>query len=407
MKTLFFSPPLFDEDKYSELTTLLEETFRGKVYRTSAFRGEISGEEWLGRLRESIVSCDILIMVAPWRTLAMTGSEAEDIARIICEKLETNIPAIVEFDSHDLIDFRTHDPILNRAKAALQKALDVRLHDIRVAMPCAINDHPNEYSISIVAEDGVSRPDYLDHATKLHVNMPMLLTYDRNTYPLVEAPQAARFIDGMDLRTTSIPGVRPTIIAYQNNHNKFRVISAAGILHDGYNATGGFYVNGCKENGFFVQSLLREMEKRSDTFETKARRAYEYLTRIEMGLARLLQKISGNDIETVLTSEVRRRISEDFSGGLSRITLLDMLECIRSRSGWPRFSDGMSNEDGEKISRKEFSSMVDKVSLGGRNIIAHPVRHVLGGSSITEEDIRNFGFLDGVIWRARQFFDAE
>ncbi|MEW2914946.1 hypothetical protein [Leisingera sp. JC11] len=406
MQALFFSPLQNEHERgtVGALESYFQNHLRCRVVRLPALSSQTDVPSWFSNIKLQIETADILVMVSLSKTLRVLGSYSEEIADLITEKINAGVPSVVELYGTDIPKPNVSDKELNAALSKIFSALDVWPHNIRVSLPREINDHPNEYSISITADDGVMRPDYLDDSTFLHVNQPILLTYDKKTYPLVEAPNGARFVDDGDRITSSIPGLRPCMIAYRTNKKTFQFISAAGMLIDGYDALGGFHVNGAEENSDFIRSILDEVADKTNTFESRARKAYGAFVECERGVGKLLRKVSGNNVESILVTHVREKLEEVYEGNLGRLTLLEMLLTICSKKRWGIFEPGMSNSDGSQLSRKEFSKLVDELNSGARNTLAHPAKSVLGSSDITEVEIEKLQRMRDIIWRARQKF---
>ncbi|WP_139165901.1 hypothetical protein [Paracoccus tibetensis] len=266
--------------------------------------------------------------------LRYLSEHADELSGIICDKLRAGTPAIVELGRNDAIALHPAS-VAEKAAERIYSALGIKLFPIRVSLPRAINENANEYCITISPEDSVLRPEYIDPDEKLYVNQPMLLSCNAGTYPMVEAPLGAKFITDLDLLTSSIPGVRPTIMAYKKSRSTFQFISSAGILHDGYEALGGFYVRGAAENRNFIAAIALEAGRSADTLENRALRAYEPFIRCERAAGRILLAISNGDVEKVLVGKVKVKLKEIYKGDLGRLTLLEMLESFRAKSQGP------------------------------------------------------------------------
>ncbi|CUJ87659.1 hypothetical protein PH7735_00798 [Shimia thalassica] len=409
MKVLFFSPLVsrYEEDRFSTFEKLLKDTLRSEVVRLPANISEYGANKWLELVHEEVLSADALVMMSPSQTLISLDTHGSEVIKRVLERFEGGVPAIIQFGWGDLPNPQRHSPAVQENLKNLFSSLEARPLDIRVSnrvKSFSRNDYIHE-----VGSDDLLQPDYLGDQGQLIVNQAHLLNYDGHSYPLVTAQENVELINSGDEKTLAVPGIKPSIVLYRKVKGNYQIICTGGLFTDSTPDDTGIKFPGADQNSAFIKRVLEEVGSAAPTFENRAHRAYRYFVRCERGVGLLLNRVFKGEIEENLTSKVQGRLRDckDLNGDLGRLSLLDMLEAIRSGKRWPCFKTGMMcNQDGTLLSRKEFGKLVDKVNNGARNILAHPAKSVFNDIEITDTDIENLCALDEVIWNARLYFDC-
>lgn len=405
VKVLFLSPLVspYEKDRFSTFENCLSQHLRSEVVRLPAKISEYGPQRWLDEAREHTLTADVLLLMSPSGTLCSLGGFGSKFVQIVNERIHGGVPAIVQLGSADLPENWKHDPAVRENLENLYRSMEARPTDIRVSKHTK-SKADNDYSYRVDKED-LLQPDYIGEDGQLLVNQARLLIYDGQTFPLVLAQTDVELIDGGDLKTSSVPGVKPAIALYRKVARNYQVICTGGIFNDGYTGATGQKFPGAEENVAFIERVLDEVSTAAPTFENRAHRAYRFFVRSETGVGRLLQTVFDGLVGENLTTLVQNKLKDSLKGDLGRLTLLDMLEAIRSKSRWARFESGMKHgSEGRMYSRKEFCSLVEKVNNGARNVLAHPAKSVFSETTITDSDIKNLEILDQVIWNARKHF---
>lgn len=408
MKAFFFSPPkpLGEKDAYSTLEAYLVEHLRAEVVRLPRLRLDDDPKKYLDDARDNLRSATVLLLMAPSATLQVLGEYGAEFVDRVITRMQDGVPAIVSISGNDLPNGKILSQIAIENLEKLYRALEARPFNKRVSKSIKI-EAENDYTYEVDQED-IQHPEYLGGDGQLFVNQAHLLNYDGGTYPLVLAQTNVEMIDDGDLPTKSVPGRKPAIVLYRKVNGNYQIISSGSIFADGFTSAFGVKFPGAKENEVFIKHVLDEIAKVAPTFENRANRAYQFFVRCERGIGILLNKIFNGQVAENLTSDVRAKLEKDYKGDLGRLTMLEMLEAIRSRSRWPKFESGMTYGSKDRAySRKEFSDLVDSVNSGARNVLAHPAKSVFNEEvTITDLDIENLSALDAVIWNARVYYEC-